>query len=79
MSKELRLLTITEVVNITRISQSTITKMVSNGTFPKNVHLSIRRNLWNSEDISSWINGTPGRQELKPVQHAKRGRKRLAI
>ena len=44
-----------EVESLTGLSRSTIYKMMSEGTFPKPVHLTQKAVAWRDSDLSKWI------------------------
>ena len=43
-----------EVTEITGLPQSTIYKMMSEGSFPKNFHISPRLCAWRETEIAKW-------------------------
>lgn len=52
-----KLLTISDVMDITTLGRSTIYAYVDAGSFPKPIHLTERKIRWTSEDIQGWIQG----------------------
>ncbi len=72
------LLTKSEVAFATGLSESTIDRMASAGTFPKSVK--INGNVrWRVRDLNIWEENLCAEQYLEPIQPVKRGRPRLAI
>lgn len=53
--KEMRLIKLKEVMNRTGMAKSTIYKYMTEGSFPKNVKLSIRSVVWVEAEIDEWI------------------------
>lgn len=52
-----RLLTIFEVIEIVKLSRSSIYALMKRGTFPKNRKASLSASRWVSTEIDSWIAG----------------------
>jgi prophage regulatory protein len=51
----MKIITKKEVVAKTRLSTSTINRMVHAGKFPKPIQLGAKRSAWIEEDIDKWI------------------------
>lgn len=60
MKKQGRLLSTTDVLNLTNVARATLDRMVKRGAFPRPVDLDIRRNLWCREAVNAWINARSG-------------------
>ena len=52
-----RLLTIKEVVALTRLSESTIRRRMQEGRFPKPVIIQPRATRWRESAIREWLDG----------------------
>ncbi len=63
-----------ETANAVSLSESTISRMVSNGEFPQPVRAG-GRVLWRAGDIDKWSKGLSN----IPARKETRGRKRLAV
>jgi prophage regulatory protein len=50
-----QLLTIREVVKVTRLSKPTVYKLVNEGHFPRQVHLVSKRVAWLHSEILGWV------------------------
>ena len=50
-----------EVLEITRLSKSTIDKLEKEGRFPVRFKIGERAIAWNRADIIQWLNGRAGR------------------
>ena len=44
-----------ELLNVTRISESTLYRQMNKGEFPKNIKIGLRRVVWNRKEVNSWI------------------------
>lgn len=53
-SRDLRLLEIEEVISVTRLSRSTIYRLMRDGAFPKPKRISVRRVAWKEGDVIDW-------------------------
>ncbi len=51
------LLTLSEVAERTRLSRSTLYRLMKAGEFPKPRKASKRRVLWLTSDVEAWISG----------------------
>ena len=49
------LLTVNEVIQMTRLSRSTIYRLEKIAKFPSRKNLSARRVAWDKKDIDSWL------------------------
>lgn len=50
-----KLIRLPQVIERTTLSRSSIYEMMSNGTFPKPVKLSLRANGWIEAEIDAWL------------------------
>jgi prophage regulatory protein len=53
--KDMRILSISEVLELTNLSRSTIWRQETSGKFPRRRQLTDRRVGWLSEEIHEWI------------------------
>ncbi|EGM6703848.1 AlpA family phage regulatory protein [Salmonella enterica subsp. enterica serovar Nigeria] len=44
-----------DVLEITKLSRSTILRMVKRGTFPAPFHLNLRGLAWKREEVEQWL------------------------
>jgi prophage regulatory protein len=51
----IKLLKISDLTNITKLSKSSIYKMISNGNFPNHTKIG-RVSVWSDSEINEWIN-----------------------
>nr|WP_235584719.1 AlpA family phage regulatory protein [Thiomicrospira sp. WB1] len=51
----IKLLKISQLVEITGLSKATIYRRISNGEFPSQVRLSARRVGWKQSEIEDWL------------------------
>ena len=58
-----RLLTIREVVNVTRLSKPTIYKLIGCDRFPRQVRLSSYRVTWLDSEVRAWIAAQAAKRE----------------
>lgn len=49
------LLSLKQVLEVTSLSRSGVYLKLSEGTFPKPIHLGVRRIAWRRSDIQDWI------------------------
>ncbi|MBM5800743.1 MAG: AlpA family phage regulatory protein [Cyanobacteria bacterium K_DeepCast_35m_m2_023] len=56
MNSEIALLALRDVVDITRLSKSTIYRKMNTGDFPRNLNLGGNCRRWLLKDIQCWIN-----------------------
>jgi|688.fasta_scaffold172536_2 prophage regulatory protein len=56
MNSEIALLALRDVVDITRLSKSTIYRKMNTGDFPRNLNLGGNCRRWLLKDIQRWIN-----------------------
>ena len=49
------LMKLAEVVKETRLSRASIYRLISNGKFPKQIHLSERATAWLRSEVMAWI------------------------
>lgn len=52
----MKLLRISDLVDITGLGKSTIYKEISEGRFPKPIKIAERTSVWTETDITSWLN-----------------------
>lgn len=50
-----RILRLPDVLERTGLSRSTLYRKVSNGTFPRQVHISTRCAGWRESDLKEWL------------------------
>jgi prophage regulatory protein len=55
MNHDDQLLTISEVLRLTRLSKPTIYKFINLGRFPRQVHLAPQRVVWVRSEVLAWI------------------------
>ena len=53
-----RLLTISQVVEATTLSESEIGRREKNGDFPKRIKLGPKRSAWVGSEIEAWVQAT---------------------
>lgn len=49
-----RIIRLPEVIEITRLSRTTIYRLINEGRFPKQVKLSVRASGWFEDEIAEW-------------------------
>lgn len=54
-NQELRLISLKDVVTRTALSKSTIYQLIKDGTFPKQIAISVRRVGWLESELDNWI------------------------
>lgn len=59
----MRLMKITEVMDMTALGRSTIYKFIAEGKFPKSIPLGDRAVAWLESDVEDWILGKIGERE----------------
>ena len=57
MDTDDQLLTICEVISLTRLSKPTIYKFISAGRFPRQLHLAPQRVVWLRSEVLAWVAG----------------------
>ena len=62
MITEQQFIRLGEVIQITSLSKTSIYRLISEGTFPKQIQIGKRSVVWVRSDINAWIN-----QKLKTV------------
>lgn len=67
-----RLLNQKEVIEIVRLSRSTIYRMVKAGKFPEPIYPTTNRKFWFEEDIWDWLNAV---NEFDPKRRRGKGRR----
>jgi prophage regulatory protein len=55
MNSEIALLALSDVVDITRLSKSTIYRRMNNGEFPRNLNVGGNCRRWLLKDIQQWV------------------------
>lgn len=55
----MKVLNLTEVINLTGLSNATIWRLEKTGNFPKRLALSENRVGWRESEIFEWIEGRP--------------------
>lgn len=61
--KQGQLLSIDDVLRLTRVARATLHRMVRAGAFPSPCRdLGIRRTLWRSDDVMAWMRGREERR-----------------
>ena len=56
-----QLLTVAEVVNLTRLSKPTIYRRIKDGSFPRPVQVGPRAVRFVAQDIEAWLDGLQGK------------------
>ncbi len=51
----MKLIKLKDVINLTSLSRASIYRLITQGTFPKQVNLSIRTVAWRESEIEAWI------------------------
>lgn len=51
----MKLIKMSQVIEMTSLANSTIYKYIKEGTFPKPVKLTVKKSAWVEEEIESWI------------------------
>ncbi len=59
MKKDIRVIPLPEVVEITTISRSTLFRMVEKGSFPAPRQIGERRVGWLSDEVQAWLLDRP--------------------
>lgn len=55
MSEQDRVVRVKEVVGLTGISRTSLSRLVAAGTFPKQVDIGMRANAWMLSDVQAWL------------------------
>jgi prophage regulatory protein len=55
MNPQDRLLTLREVIEVTRLAKPTLYRMMKAGTFPRQIHLATQRVAWLRSEVLDWI------------------------
>lgn len=58
---------LSEVINITGLSKTTIYRMINAGEFPQSINLTARSVGWRSNDVQDWL---ASRTENAPVHRS---------
>jgi prophage regulatory protein len=66
----MRAIRLPEVINKVGLRQSTIYRMIADGTFPKPFEIVPKRNAWIESDIDAWIAERAGRKTTAPEPQA---------
>ena len=56
MITEQQFIRLGEVIQITSLSKTSIYRLISEGTFPKQIQIGKRAVVWVRSDINAWIN-----------------------
>ena len=56
MITEQQFIRLGEVIQITSLSKTSIYRLISEGTFPKQIQIGKRSVVWVRSDINNWIN-----------------------
>lgn len=59
MKKDIRVIPLPEVIEITTISRSTLFRMVEKGSFPAPRQIGERRVGWLSDEVQAWLLDRP--------------------
>ena len=59
MKKDIRVIPLSEVIEITTISRSTLFRMVEKGSFPAPRQIGERRVGWLSDEVQAWLLDRP--------------------
>ena len=59
MKKDIRVIPLSEVIEITTISRSTVFRMVEKGSFPAPRQIGERRVGWLSDEVQAWLLDRP--------------------
>ena len=59
MKKDIRVIRLSEVMEITTISRSTLFRMVEKGSFPAPRQIGERRVGWLSDEVQAWLLDRP--------------------
>ena len=54
-----RLYTVSEVIRITRLSRTTLYRMMGAGSFPKPIKIGVSKNAWRASVIAHWLKARP--------------------
>jgi len=56
LEKRNKFIKLPEVLEITTLSRASIYRLIGDGTFPKQVKLSVRACAWVEQDVLDWMN-----------------------
>lgn len=59
VNNDAQILRLKELVELTKLSRSTLLKLVDDHLFPSPIKLSVKAVGWRYSDVLEWINGRP--------------------